>query len=315
MAIKYILYSVVHLVIILIPILAQNESIDQSNLNNTSCSELNIWEEWNLSDQCEYINHECIDEISSSILDMQYDQQTEYIYWQNAIEYGTLIADDFKNGAIEFRHSPESSSQSHALWEWQVMLNSNKKTSVTINMNKSRHELLMLQHDASFGVQTYFTKDLSQWDSETFTESFQDIRYIRIRSLIYNDQSDVIITLKQHETEDINNLKPVGIVVCILCIVFLAMLLWIVTTYRWVHSSRHYNNLDTVNEKPLNLEYILQILDNMKTGKFADFDIQYDQNNWAVWMEKFKPDWWVVITNECGHVFHRPCLKRWFRSI
>jgi len=53
----------------------------------------------------------------------------------------------------------------------------------------------------------------------------------------------------------------------------------------------------------------------MRSGKFSQMNLKYEEDACVIWLENFVYDSEVHITNECSHVFHSKWINTWFYNI
>lgn len=57
------------------------------------------------------------------------------------------------------------------------------------------------------------------------------------------------------------------------------------------------------------------VISNMTNDLFENIHNDYEQQTCVVCLELFDAASEVCVTNECGHVFHKSCLKAWYENI
>ena len=270
--------------------------------NLATCSSYTGCGACNSDSYCAFSNNKCRSNSSSSVWSETYNQSSEYAYCKSAVATGYNAVYNNKGGKLELGANSGTSSTSHSLCEWGIILDAEKSVKITINRSPINYEdITMFTFTA--GTNKYYTgKDLSSCASNEVTMELEKIAFIRIRAKILNDQSNYSIVISQPVTPSSEAIHPVALVAIIVLGTgaLMALTFGFMWLYFYIKRRQYVIQVQRfVQGRKENLEDDVKlVMDAMTQGKFKNLNLKFKELNCVICLEDFGPDDMISVTNE-----------------
>jgi len=229
---------------------------------------------------------------------------------------------------LEIFHNKGTTVAENSLCEWVILTNPNKTIDLIIERKTNVDEIMNIEYETEGGTKTELTnKNITEWGETTFQLELQNLKKLKLRVAILNDDYAYTILIAQ-EGKDYTypavftrNKALIKMISYILVIWFATLALSVGVFSLFGRSTPWFKNrkqkhklrqkqLDKINEKE-----ITKVMDNMLNGTYESLHLKHFTPNWIIWFESFKKTESVHLLNECLHLFHTPCLAGWYKMI
>ncbi|CAI2359263.1 unnamed protein product [Moneuplotes crassus] len=286
----------------------------------TTCSSCNA------ETTCYWTDEYCTDLDPDEFMQEYYD---EYMADENCAEYSesTIDLTNVLGETIELKHNT-GNDISWFMCQWTIKTDTSKSIEITISRNDQTYEEIGLNYTLRGTLISVDNKDLTSCGENTYSLKFDNnISEIIVRTRTRRDQNDYDILIAQ-EGKDLgtpnvltNNKKLVEIIAVLVVATFVIIIVVLITfalckrtgnisKNKFKRVKKHMNKL--AEEKEVNTD---EVMDNMLSGKFQNISHLYKTSSCLICLIKFIPDDMCHLTNECGHLFHSHCLKKWYNMV
>ncbi|CAI2382962.1 unnamed protein product [Moneuplotes crassus] len=292
----------------------------------------------NSETSCYWIDNGCTDLDSDIFLSEYYDEsQAE----DNCAEYSTSTIDLSKvlGETIELKHNTVKDIR-NVMCQWTIKTDKSKSIEITISRNDQTYEEIGLNYTLRGTLTSVDNKDLTSCGESTYSLKFDNnISEIVVRTRTRRNRNDYDILIAQ-EGKDLgtpnvltNNKKLVEIiaviVIAIFVIIIVVLVIFALCKRTTTEESKRGNfdlKLSSNKGKKKVFKYSNKLaeeketyneetMDCMLSGKYENMPRIYQTSKCLICLSKFCPEDMCHLTNECGHLFHSHCLKRWYKMV
>lgn len=282
------------------------------------CNFAPSWEYWPNS-TCTFLNNNCVDDTSTDISSESYDQSTEYVFWNHAISSGYIdISSDY---GTPYLMSFDNSASVGQIWEWMYTTNSDQYVRITMSRNTRYYEDINISFYFPNKLPiTYTNNDLKDCSSTilSFDKAGSEIAVVRIKK--YSASSNFSAKITQNKQTSLYLIGLIIVITLIALIICTTMFLWWMIIVHWKRQMRlrreRFGNSERVRYlREYTETHSTETLAKMRHGSYEEFNAKYHQDSCVIWLEDYKNDSQVHITNEWEHIFHSKWLKEWYQAI
>ena len=193
-------------------------------------------------------------------------------------------------------------------------------TNIEITRSTNSYEDITLSITSIFRPFRYRTKSITQWDKQTLKFSISEVSVLTLNVKILNETSDYNVRIYHTEPTFLITawVIVVFISICICCIIWGICFICLRCIKqrlrnRMIHTGNNRRNriqqFDDMGES-----LIARTMNNMHSGQYKSLKGKYEQNVCVICLEDYTWDSQVHLTNECQHLFHSDCLRKWYET-
>ena len=165
---------------------------------------------------------------------------------------------------------------------------------------------------------TIILSNFSNWKDKSISIILDNVSFIVVKVKRLSSRSNYTVTVFQ-QTSSKTGLSTV-LLVFLLVSAVIAVIGWIgwfivlIIFFFWSKKSSNQNH-DQNRNRNNRVEQINKALALMKSGRYSNFRIRFEEQSWVICLENFTSESNIHLVNECSHYFHSQCLSTWFHSI
>ena len=203
------------------------------------------------------------------------------------------------------------------IWEWDITVNGNGSSIELVFTREAEvNEDIVMKVFTKNSTSYYLTsKDLMSCSNTSVTKFLSDVTRLTIRSEQTSPNSSYQITFSFEQIPTITDLSfLIGIIIVgLLAIAFCNC--WSAAVAckfikDWIRATKE--------KSRNNYKYdgIKVLMDWMVNGKYRKIEevVKEKQEMWSIWLEPYKEEDDVHLTNEWTHLFHSDWLNQWYRN-
>ena len=146
---------------------------------------------------CSFLNGVWQSNPGTSTFYINYQQNTEFQYWFNAVPSGEIDWRNKGNMTLYMTAKSTASASYHPIWEWRIQTNSTANIAIEISRSKMNYEDLLMYISNINTFRTYSSKEISSWSSSSTKFYFTGVSYVILRSKMLSDLSNYQINITQ----------------------------------------------------------------------------------------------------------------------
>ena len=245
---------------------------------NSGCSAISSSDcaSCNSNPSCTLQKGVCTDFNSNRIRGLYFNQKVESAYCSNLSDEGYIYLEKQPGNEITLNRKNGAKVGSHDLCEWRIIVDSGSKVVINLSRNANIYEDVRIEAIKDDGNFVYTSKELLSCGSGTKQLELSDTSLIRVKVLIVDDKSDYVVTVKQELVKVEGAATWIVILVCCIAMGF-TLLLWTFVIFCCYKKLR-----EDCKQRKYSESTKSKILNNMRSGKYGNFQIEYEQNSCVI---------------------------------
>ena len=273
------------------------------------------WSLWQSNTSCTFLNSMCTTLSSSTLANESFDYDNESKYWNNGSSKSISLS-KVSGGIINLYQNSKFNITSHPTCFWNITTSISSPVTIQVNRSVSNYEDISISIYDGSTLKNTIQNNLSNWKDSSTSISVQETNLIVVKVKRLNSNSKYTIEISQNSSTSKYTFPLITLLLFLffVLITIVGWTVWFIFVIMYLLNKSRINPQE-VPSREIRTLHINKALSAMKSGKYRDIIIRFEEEKWVICLENFTSDSQIHLINECSHYFHSDCLSAWFHSM